>query len=286
MTEPSLPFPRAGSQPDALPRLLQQATFFLPWRAVPKRGGVRKVPLGFTTGSWRAVNAGDPAHHLTLEAALSVVHAGHATGIGVHIGRALRLVAVDLDHCISTEGRLNALALEILAAFPGTYAERSPSRRGLHLLVPGVCPPGWRRRPGLELVDAGYLTVTGDVLRMESDPRDRSADLAAWHARWASPQQSVPPLPVRTSAPGSCWSARARALFAELEAGGTAHYPSASEADLSYLLLLLRRDPGLSDAALLAHVRASGRMRPKWLQTAYLTATLNAARQIRARSTS
>lgn len=283
MTNPRHPFPRAGPQSDALPSTLQDALCFLPWRSVPKRTGYRKVPLGWANGDWQPVDAGDPAHHLTLEAAVGVVHAGQATGIGVHISRALRLVAIDLDHCVTTTGVPNELALATLEAFPGTYAEASPSRQGLHLLLPGECPPGWRRRPGLEVIDHGFLTVTGDVLRMETDPRDRSPLISAWHAQWTPVTSSVS---VRPARPAARWSARTALLFAELEAGGTAHYPSASEADLTYVLLLLRREPALSDAALLAHVRASGRMRPKWDQPSYIHATLDAARQIRARSTS
>lgn len=283
MTNPIHPFLRAGPQPDALPPVLQGAICFLPWRAVPKRAGYRKVPLGWANGAWQAVDSGNPVHHLTLEAAMGVIHAGHATGIGVHISRALRLVAIDLDHCVTPAGVLNELALATLEAFPGTYAEYSPSRQGLHLLLPGECPPGWRRRPGLEVINHGFLTVTGDVLRMETDPGDRSPLISAWHAQWTPVTSSVS---VRPARPAARWSARTALLFAELEAGGTAHYPSASEADLAYLLLLLRQEPTLSDAALLAHVRASGRMRPKWLQPSYIHATLDAARQIRARSTS
>lgn len=283
MTNPIHPFPRAGPQPDALPSTLQDATCFLPWRAVPKRTGFRKLPLGWVNGARQAVDSGNPVHHLTLEAAMGVVHAGHATGIGVHISRALRLVAIDLDHCVTTGGVPNELALATLEAFPGTYAELSPSRQGLHLFLPGECPPGWRRRPGLEVIDRGFLTITGDVLRMETDPRDRSPLISAWHAQWMPVTSSVSVRPARHAAR---WSARTALLFAELEAGDTAHYPSASEADLAYVLLLLRREPALSDAALLAHVHASGRMRPKWNQPAYAIATLDAARRIRARSTS
>lgn len=286
MTESIVAFPRAGPHWDVLPRLLQGTGRFLPWRAIPKRSGFRKVPLGRKNGTWQVVNSSDSAHHLTLEEALNVVRAGHATGVGVHLDATFPLVAIDLDRCMTAEGQPDELAPAVLAAFPGTYAELSPSGLGLHLLVPGVCPPGWRRRAGIEVLDAGFVTVTGQGIRLEDDPSDRSAQLAAWHASWTPTRTFRAAHFTRPLRPASGWSNRTAALFAELEAGGHAHYPSASEADLAYLLLLLRREPWLSDSALLAHVHASGRMRPKWTQTAYLTATLTAARRIRARSAS
>lgn len=269
---------------NALPEQLRNLVQFLPWKGIPKAGGFRKVPLGCAQGKWQPVNSADAQHHLSLETALGVVYAGLATGVGIHLDPALRLVGLDLDRCVNGAGQLSDLAVAVLAAFPGTYAELSPSKQGVHVLVPGTCPPGWRRRPGIDLITTGFLTVTGAVLRPEQDPGDQSASLAAWHAQWTPPVPARP-RPTQGSPPGPRWSRRTAALFAELEAGGLAHYPTASEADLTFVLLLLRRDPALTDDALLPLVQASGRMRPKWINPSYITSTLHTARQIRARST-
>lgn len=283
---PALPLPVTIPDLRALPEQLRSLIQFLPWKAIPKTTGYRKVPLGLVRDTWQPVSSADSQHHLSLETALGVVRAGLATGIGIHLDPALRLVGLDLDSCVTGAGQLNDLATRVLTCFPGTYVELSPSRRGVHALVPGLCPPGWRRRPGMDLIVSGFLTVTGEVLRPEQDPEDQSQALAAWHAQWTPPAQSAHPRPTQGSPPGPHWSRRTADLFAELEAGGLARYPTASEADLTFVLLLLRRDPALTDDALLALVQASARMRPKWAVPSYITSTLHTARQIRARSTS
>ena len=78
-----------------------------------------------------------PADWGTAEEALAAWRKapGRYDGIGVVI--ASPLVGIDLDHVISEEGELSPVAQEVLDMVD-TYAEKSPSGTGLHLL--GLAP--------------------------------------------------------------------------------------------------------------------------------------------------
>lgn len=57
------------------------------------------------------------------------------------------------------------------------FRHRSASPRA------GPLSPGWRRQPGLEIIDRGFLTVTGHAYRPMSEHQpDHAETLATWHA--------------------------------------------------------------------------------------------------------
>ena len=93
----------------------------------------------------------------------------------------LRLGGVDIDGCLDAEGKLAEWAVPIVDLLGGTYCERSPSGRGLHLLFlfsPSQqldilrWPASYKRHDevtgkdyGFELYVKGtgrYFTLTGD----------------------------------------------------------------------------------------------------------------------------
>ena len=180
-------------------------------------------------------------------------------------------------------------ARQVMADLPGTYMETSPSGRGVHLLVPGTLPDGWRRAPGVDLVTNGFLTVTGEELRAEV--LGAAVDLAGWHARHAPVQLAVAGRPSarRHSSVADpegvlrrASRARNGARFGALWAGGRCGYPSRSEGDLALMMMLLYwlGDPP-GDAVVVDCFLASGRARAG-LTPAYLSRTLATARAYRA----
>lgn len=263
------------------PSAWQTRRRYLPWRATPRHNGtIGKVPLN-------QVDPLDSRAWQSWDAAWAAVQAGQASGVGLAITPALQLTAIDLDACLDEMGEITPPAQAVLDTFPGAYIERSPSGRGLHMLVRGVCPPGWRRQAGMELIDRGFLTVTGLGHNFPHTrlPYDAGA-LAAWHA-WSAPQTSagmwaprVPPM----FSPGS-WFARACAArngakFRALWDGHLADCPTASEGDLQLLLLIIYWCPSASDSDLLSALLSSGRKRPKVLSERYLERTLIAVRRL------
>ena len=94
-----------------------------------------------------------------------------ASPIGAGLGFVLNgdgIVCIDIDHCLE-HGRPARWAAGVLATFPNTYVETSPSGDGLH--VWGTADLGFTGRrikiPGGEVEvysNLRYLTVTGNAI--------------------------------------------------------------------------------------------------------------------------
>ena len=53
------------------------------------------------------------------------------TGIGFIVSH--DICAIDLDDCVNEAGELNEIAQNVIAYFPNSYIEKSPSGSGLHI---------------------------------------------------------------------------------------------------------------------------------------------------------
>lgn len=126
----------------------------------PKKAGGKfgKKPVCPTndSGTWR-----------TFTDALSEAR----TGIGFQMLGVTSICGIDIDGCLDpTTGSLNDFATALLAALPDTYAEVTPSGKGLRLfaLVPeGMKVPEFTSPQGVECYigrSARFLTVTGNAL--------------------------------------------------------------------------------------------------------------------------
>jgi putative DNA primase/helicase len=207
----------------------------------------------------------------------------HISGVGFVLGDGI--IGVDLDGCIDADGTLHEIARDAIAL--GTYTERSPGGRGVHLFVRAAIsrPRKVSARggtPGRELYDgrkgsARYFTVTGDRLGEVSEIRSgpmAQAALDAFVAKWF-PEDSEVAAPDVGSRSDNLEllddESVLRALFAETDGpkwrrlydGDWSGYPSQSEADLALLRKL--RFYTRADAAQMDRLfRRSRLMRPKW----------------------
>lgn len=120
-----------------------------------------KRPFNANTG--QLAKANDPSTWCDFETALSVVDKYDGLGYffdGEHYG-------VDLDNIPSEIVRYQNGDYEnnILADFIDTltsYAEISPSGKGVHIICKGQLPPGGRRKGDIEMYNTGrFFTVTG-----------------------------------------------------------------------------------------------------------------------------
>ena len=109
---------------------------YLNWRMIEGR----KVPCD---PSGKAVNAHDPANHMTFEEARK-----HATfgddphkpyGVAFDIRAEDGIFFLDIDHAMQTDGNWTAEATAIFTSFAGAWGEVSQSGTGLHIL--GRCDP-------------------------------------------------------------------------------------------------------------------------------------------------
>ena len=178
------------------------------------------------------------------------------------------LVGIDLDTCRDTEtGQVNEFATSIVRELD-SYSEVSPSGRGIHIILRGTLPHGWRRTPGIEVYDRGrYFTVTGECLPdTRSTIEERSEALTRLHRR-LQPGMRLPATSPEASQSGHNTTPDSKtgstSRMQRLREGDISGYPSHSEADLAFCGYLLRQTNGdTADADCL--FRESGLYRPKW----------------------
>ncbi len=157
-----------------LPQSLKESGYFCLWSYCSRDGKRTKVPYSPVTGSMAKSN--DVSTFGSFEQAVTALESNQGYS-GIGIGIFDDLVGIDIDHCIAVDGTLSDLAADVLTLM-GSYAEKSPSGEGIHILLraPGFVYDKQRyfiknSKIGLEVYSAGdtnrYLTVTGDRLNDE-----------------------------------------------------------------------------------------------------------------------
>lgn len=153
---------------EAVPARLRELPVWLLWRSLPGDKKRRKVPY-YASGTPRCGSLDSPADRSELvafdEAAVAFA-LGTFAGLGIALGEVpgeeVTLAGIDLDN-LGERPEAEPRAAEILAAAE-SYAERSPSGRGLHILGT-VRAAVTVKRPQLEVYSAArYFTVTGEPL--------------------------------------------------------------------------------------------------------------------------
>ena len=265
----------------SLPQTLKENGLFCVWRYEVRDGNPTKVPYNPLTG--RRGRSNDKDTFTNFHTAVSQMESGHFDGIGVGIFNGLG--AIDIDHCINDHGVLSDNAQNVVYLM-NTYAERSPSGTGIHLLF--FTDPSFHydkgiyylKNPsnGMECYISGctnrFMTVTGDSIT--SQPADivngteslgvfldsymvrpaqqNASDQATKnHRRMNLDEESV----LR-----KIRNARNYSKFYTLYHGNISGYSSQSEADLALcsMLSFYTDDPRTIDSIF----RSSGLMRKKW----------------------
>lgn len=120
-----------------------------------------KVPYSAKTGHLASVT--DPNTWAGFDECVNAMSSGWYAGIGFVLTENDPYSFIDLD---DTKGDQTALdrQIKIYNEF-SSYAERSPSGSGLHIIVKGAVPSG-RRRSFIEVYSSlRYMTMTGDIYR-------------------------------------------------------------------------------------------------------------------------
>lgn len=253
--------------PDELTRVRRWVT----WRYHVRDGKRTKRPDQRTN---------DAREWLPFEAAIVDANQSCADGIGFVLGAGF--VGVDIDSCITDDGELTNLARDALESL-NTYAERSPSGRGIHLILRATFPEHSRndRKRGLEIYDgtnARFFTITGarftDATEVAGGADIQDA-FEAFCARYPRSQAQLQSIPILSSDASSSLTdatvlallfeaknaPKARRLFGDGE-WSACGYRSQSEADLALIRMLrfYTRDSAQLDRLF----RASALMRGKW----------------------
>jgi primase-polymerase (primpol)-like protein len=283
--------------PDNIPAALRRLRQFGVWRfelTVDEDSGDTswdKIPHNARTG-FRASSTA-PHAWSSFDAALSVYQRGGYDGLAFFLRSAGGLVGIDLDRCRDLgTGTIEPWAQRIVDRL-NTYAELSPSGRGLRLFLWAELPPRDRREGRFECYSsARFLTLTGHHL--EGTPQTierRQADLIAVHSEIFAARVAKREAATRSAATPRVLSnlsdaqiieracsmrGNAGAKFRALWAGDARAYRSHSEADLAlagYLAFFVGPDASRIDELF----RASGLFRGKWNRTDYRNATIQMA---------
>ena len=240
------------------------------WKKEIRNGKETKVPVNTRTGGQAEVDK--PSTWASYDTALAAAKNNGNDGIGFVFTEGDPYVGIDIDDCIE-DGGIHQQAIVVLKLF-NSYAEKSQSGRGLHIIIKGKLPPGGRRKGKLEMYDSRrFFVMTG--AHLEGTPttiENRQAELEGFHARvFGKPQAPPKPAdhsPALTMADSEiiekARSAKNGAKFDLLFRGDWqgAGFPSQSEADLAFcsMVAFYTQDPDQIDRI----YRASGLMRDKW----------------------
>jgi putative DNA primase/helicase len=110
---------------------------WIAWRNETRNGRTTKVPHAPQGGKARADDPSTWGTRATAEARAAKIVNGAGGGIGIQLGDlddGNFLAGIDLDSCIVDDGTIAPWAADLLSAVP-TYAEKSPSGRGIKLFL-------------------------------------------------------------------------------------------------------------------------------------------------------
>jgi hypothetical protein len=131
------------------------------WRSEARErdGKLTKVP--YSPRSGLRARSDDPETWGKLAQAEEAAEKERHDGIGFVFTEEDPFCGLDLDSCVDPKtGEIESWAKEILEELD-SYAEFSPSGRGLHIIVRAKLPPGGNRKGRLEMYDRGrFFTVT------------------------------------------------------------------------------------------------------------------------------
>lgn len=255
-----------------IPAELRRLDQWVLWKYVTRDGKTTKVP--YRTDGRRA-DTTDPATWTTYRRARAAARGGGFDGLGYVFALDDPYTGIDLDGCRKRKtGKVSRWAQRIVEDLK-SYAEVSPSGRGLHIIVRGGLPPGGNRRGDIEMYDhARFFCMTGDHLAGTPETiLRRPKALARLHRRvFRDEHAPAPPSggygdaarltddELIAKAKASKNGARFRALY---DGAWEQFYASPSEADMALVRKLAwwtDHDAGRVDRLF----RCSSLMRSKW----------------------
>lgn len=149
-----------------IPPEIRALKAFLVWRAVPRANGKTGKEPHYVSGGKRCGTNGSPADLAklaTFEEAIAALkaHPNKFMGIGVAMLPQFSLVALDVDNCIEN----GTIPPDVLELVDTTYAETSPSGKGIRAFFAGSAKDGKNTKDGYELFcSKNFVTITGDQI--------------------------------------------------------------------------------------------------------------------------
>jgi putative DNA primase/helicase len=165
--------------PEAIPLELRERPQWLTWKLTKRKQAKKPTKAPFDPATGRMASSTDPSTWGTLEQALGRLGQGGYDGVGFVFAEDDPYTGIDLDYALNEAGELEPWARFIVERF-ASYTERSPSGRGLHIIIRGTIPDGQghkrdlRKTPlwvdgahpeaAVEMYSSGrFFTMTGEL---------------------------------------------------------------------------------------------------------------------------
>ena len=164
---------------DRIPHEMRAYPSWVLWRYEHRDGSSKPTKVPYSPRWQTLASVTNSASWGTYDEAVAAHSAGGFSGIGFVLTDDDPFAFIDLD---DTKGDQEARKTQerIFDAFD-SYAERSPSGNGLHIIVKGAVPRGARKASIEVYSSARYMTMTGDAYR--DAPINDCGDLL--HTLWA-----------------------------------------------------------------------------------------------------
>ena len=192
-------------EPDNIPSELKALDRWICW-SWRRRGAKWDKPPQRADGRGFA-KSDDPATWCSFEEALEQVTRGEFDGIGFVLNSPgeTTYVGVDFDDCLDENQVVTGIASNGLQLLD-SYAEMSPSGKGVKVICRGQLPPGEKadHKRGVEMYAAGrYFTITGHQwAEAPSEVMDRPREVRAFHGMVFT-HQKVEPAPSQRHEPST-----------------------------------------------------------------------------------
>jgi len=160
----------------AFPAELTGLPQWLCWRYGDSRNG-KPTKIPFDPRTKRKASSTDPGTWCSHEQAQAGARNGF-DGAGFVFTKEDGYCGIDLDGCRDpATGKVEEWAKRIVDRL-GSYAEISPSKEGLHIIIKGRLSGSGLKRGGVEIYDRGrYFTMTGQQYGDHTEARDCQAEL-------------------------------------------------------------------------------------------------------------
>lgn len=153
-----------------------------------KRQKFDKIPYNAKTGGKAQSN--NSSTWCDYQAAINALSKGYS-GLGFMLGDGI--FGVDIDGVELTD----PLVKEVITTLP-SYAEASPSGKGVHVICKGQLPAGARRRGNIEMYDSGrFFTVTGNKMGEYSHLSDCTESIKSLHDKYLGQKQKPSTKPIK-----------------------------------------------------------------------------------------
>jgi len=264
--------------PALIPAEMKDHKSWVCWRPEKlENGKITKIPINphkvITSPIMGEVNAksNDPQTWADFDTAVDAAKK-RGLGLGFILSKADPFVGIDLDDCL-LDGQPKSETKEMLNRF-ASYAEITPSGKGLHIIVKGKLAAGGQKTGNLEIYDdVRFLTMTGKPLNGKSAIRQCQSQIDSIYTKTAPEERKGLSDATRSTLTSSNVSddtvlrdamAFDSARFQMLFKNGDLkwHNMDHSEADMALIGLLARFT---NDREQLDRLfRKSGLMREKW----------------------